>query len=160
MVIDTQKAMRAVKQLPFCYLCGKALTAPRNNDHVPPSTIFLDCDRNFPLILPTHVTCNGDRSREDQAIGQLIGVLHGKDPHGPHNRLNVVGGRFEDGTQGIAVEGLELRAIIRRWIRGFHAALYGEFLPDGSRVFMTSPPLPEWKSGEDGGQSIPIAGVV
>jgi hypothetical protein len=158
MILATQKAMRAVKQLPFCYLCGERLTDPRNDDHIPPSSIFLRGDRDFPLILPTHVRCNSDRSLEDQVIGQLIGFLHGKAPHGPQNKLWIKGGRFKDGTPGIAVQGLDLRAIIRRWIRGFHAALYREFLPDG--LFLTSPPLPEWKPLEDDGQVVPVSDVV
>src|SRR5438093_1112647 len=143
MILDSQRAIRSAQGLPFCYLCGKPLADPRNDDHVPPSSIFLTADRNFPLTLPTHVKCNSDRSAEDQVIGQLIGLLHGKSPKVTHNKLKVKVGEFEDGTPVMAVEGLDLRAIIRRWIRGFHAALYQEFLPETNNSFMTGPPLPE-----------------
>jgi hypothetical protein len=117
MILDTQRAMRTVQQLPFCYLCGELLTEPKNIDHVPPSTIFLDDDRHFPLTLLPHVRCNDDRSKEDQSIGQLIGLLHDGGLPSHHRKLRIVGGQFEDGTQGIVVDGLNLRAIIRRWVR-------------------------------------------
>ena len=76
MMLDTQQAMRRVKELPFCYLCGEKLSEPQNDDHVPPTSIFLPDDRNVPLILPTHKKCNNDRSDEDQLIGQLIDILN------------------------------------------------------------------------------------
>jgi hypothetical protein len=106
------------------------------------------------------VKCNSDRSAEDQVIGQLIGLLHGKSPNVTHNKLKVNVGEFEDGTPVMAVEGLDLRAIIRRWIRGFHAALYKEFLPETTTSFMTSPPLPEGKPHRNGGEFLPVAEVL
>lgn len=108
MILDSQKVIYDVRALQFCYLCGEALTVARNVDHVPPSSIFLSADRDFPLILPTHIKCNGDRSFEDQVIGQLIGLLHGKSPNAVHNKLKVQIGPFADGTLGMAVEGLDL----------------------------------------------------
>ena len=42
-----------------------------------------------------------------------------------------------------------LRAIIRRWVLGFHAALYREFLNAGQGVRMTVPPLAEEKSRDN-----------
>jgi hypothetical protein len=160
MVIDTQKAMRKVRALPFCYLCGDPLTDPQNDDHVPPTAIFLNGDRNFPLILPTHDRCNGDRSSEDQVIGQLVGVLHGKAPDARHDKLDVKPVLFEDGTVGAAVRDVDLRAIIRRWVRGFHAALYEEFLPDKARMFSTCPPLPEAQRPNGEVRPVPVASVL
>jgi hypothetical protein len=29
MILDTQKAMRAIQKLPFCYLCGEPMADPR-----------------------------------------------------------------------------------------------------------------------------------
>lgn len=127
---------------------------------MPPNAIFDKADRDFPLILPTHRKCNGDRSAEDQVIGQLVGILHRKQPNPKHNKLKVKVGFFEDGAPAVAIEGLDLRAIIRRWVRGFHAALYREFLPDDAGLFMTSPPLPEGKPQQDGGQFMPVAAAV
>ena len=46
-----------------CYLCGRPLTKPIDDDHVPPSMFFakaLRKDRNFTklLTIPVHVACN------------------------------------------------------------------------------------------------------
>ena len=135
--------MRQVQNLPFCYLCGEPLAPPRNRDHVPPSSIFLAEGRDFPLVLPAHVRCNSSRTDEDRLIGGLVGVLHGKPPDPRYHPINPSAGRFPDGSLGLAVTGFDLRAIIRRWVRGFHAALYREYLADDMGRFMTTPPLAE-----------------
>jgi hypothetical protein len=160
MMLDNQNAMRKVQKLPFCYLCGKRLVDPRNDDHVPPDAIFRSADRNFPLTLPTHEKCNGDRSAEDQVIGQLVGLLHRKSLDPRQNKLTVQSGRFPDGTTGAALYDIDLKAIIRRWVRGFHSALYGEFLPDDSGLFMTSLPLPEGEPTGVGGRFNQIPAVI
>ncbi len=160
MILDTQQAMREVKALPFCYLCGEKLSEPQNEDHVPPANIFETADRNFPLKLPTHEKCNGDRSAEDQLIGQLINLLHKKAPDSRHKKLDVKAVKSPDGKLLAAVYGLNLRAIIRRWVRGFHAALYKEFIPEFPGQFMTSTPLPAADPIEKGGNIIPVQAVV
>ena len=107
-----------------------------------PSAIFLEPDRNFPLILPTHYLCNHDRHLEDQTIGPLVGILHNQAPDPEHLRMQLMAGIAADGQPFVAAGGFDLRAIIRRWVFGFHAALYGEFLNAGQQ-FMTFPPLAE-----------------
>lgn len=58
-----------------------------------------------------------------------------------HNKLGVtLLGRLPDGSPAAAVT--DIRDAIRRWVRGFHAALYREYLPAGA-TFATYPPLPE-----------------
>ena len=160
-ILDTQKAMRGVRNLAFCYLCGDSLdrTGKPNPDHVPPSGLFAIADRDFPLILPTHRECNARQSADDQVVGQLVGVLHGRRPNPEHKKFRVSVGRFEDGTPAVAVGGLNLRSIIRRWIRGFHAALYKEYLP-GSALFSTCPPLPEAELSSGGPKFMPVGEVV
>jgi hypothetical protein len=149
--LKTQQALRPIQRLPFCYLCGQAFLPgdDRNVDHVPPTTIFLAADRDFPLILPTHTICNAGRSVEDQTIGQLLGILHNRAPSSQQNKLKFEFGELPDGQTVVAVGGLDLRGIIRRWVRGFHAALYREFLPD-AYLFMTNPPLAEGERSADG----------
>ena len=143
--ISAEKELKNIKRnLQFCYLCGQVLTSRphRNKDHIPPSGLFAPADRSKPLILPTHCLCNGSRSKEDQTIGQLVGVLHGRRVNPNHNKLQIRVGRFNDGSRGAALEGFDLKEAIRRLVRGFHAALYGEYLsPNGS--FATYTPLPE-----------------
>ncbi|MGD0947846.1 MAG: hypothetical protein ABSA52_10475 [Candidatus Binatia bacterium] len=53
----------------------------------------------------------------------------------------------EDGSLLGVLTNANLREIIRRWVRGFHAALYGEYLP-ANATFATYPPLPEGKKVE------------
>ena len=160
-ILDTQKAMRDVQRLSFCYLCGGNFdrTEKSNPDHVPPSGLFAVADRDFPLILPTHRKCNESQSANDQVVGQLVGVIHGRRPNPKHKKLRVSLGRFEDGAPAIAVGGLNLRSIIWRWIRGFHAALYREYLPESAR-FLTCPPLPEAEFAAGGPKFMPIQEVI
>src|SRR5207244_2023671 len=85
--------LRAVQNLPFCYLCGKAFVAgdPKNRDHVPPECVFLESDRE-PLLLRTHPTCNQSYQLIDERIGQLIALKYGKLPSKPeHDRLKFAG---------------------------------------------------------------------
>jgi len=55
---------------PKCYLCGEALSAPINRDHVPPRRFFApELRKQFKvtelITLPTHVSCN-ERWRLDE----------------------------------------------------------------------------------------------
>ena len=142
--LTTHKALQGVATLPFCYLCGGSFASSEatDRDHVPPSGLFAKADRTAPLILRTHRRCNQGRSAEDQAIGQLVGVLHGRLVNRRHNKLRIALGRSVDGGSAVAATDINIRAAIRRWVRGFHAALYREYLPEDS-LFATYPPLPE-----------------
>lgn len=115
--LRTQQAVRPAQDPAFCYLCGQRFQdgEHKNRDHVPPSAIILEPDRNFPLILPTHYACNHDRHLEDQTIGQLVGILHEQAPDTEHLRMQLMAGIAADGQAG----GFDLRAIIRRWVIGF-----------------------------------------
>jgi hypothetical protein len=48
---------------------------------------------------------------------------------------------------------------VRRWVRGFHTALYGEYLPE-SAGFLTSPPLPEAEPPAEASRFVPVQDVV
>ncbi|MGH9409247.1 MAG: hypothetical protein ACRD1V_07315 [Vicinamibacterales bacterium] len=56
--------------------------------------------------------------------------------------MQLIAGIAPDGGPFVAAAGFDLRAIIKRWVFGFHAALYREFLTAG-QSFMTFPPLAE-----------------
>lgn len=145
-VLDSQQSVRSVQGLPFCYLCGAVFegdSASRNRDHVPPSSLFLPEDRNHPLILPTHTACNGNRAAEDQMLGSLVGLLHGKAPSPKARRVPLRPAHGSEGEVLAILQGVELREPIRRWVRGFHAALYGEYLDGSAARFSTTPPAPE-----------------
>src|SRR5438128_598782 len=124
--MTTQKAMRDVRALPLCYLCTQPFTPTDtiDDDHVPPTGLFANADRNFPLILPTHKKCNRERSADDQVVSQLVGLLHGRLHNRRHSKLKLFAGQTDAGLPLAAVAGLDLRWIVRRWVRGFHAALY------------------------------------
>jgi hypothetical protein len=117
----------------FCYLCGRAWSDGDacNRDHVPNKSIFANGDRNPPLILRVHECCNTFHSSEDEAIGQLVSLLHRDNPTSRDARkLNAFPYyHAETGEMAAVVEGLPLWRIIARWVRGFHAALYREPLP-------------------------------
>jgi hypothetical protein len=117
----------------FCYLCGGAwVTADKQNrDHIPNKSIFARADRNPPLILRVHQRCNTAHSAEDQAIGQLVSLLHQENPTPKDvSTLNVSPHvDAESGALLAVVECLPLLRIIARWVRGFHAALYRGVLP-------------------------------
>lgn len=130
--LTTQNELRTARNLKFCYLCGKpfAEDVKPNRDHVPPKRLFAEADRTPPLILPTHDTCNNVQSSYDEQVGQLVSLLWRESP-GPKDvsslRLSM---HAPDGMVPFgAVEALNLRSIIARWLKGFHAALYREFLP-------------------------------
>jgi hypothetical protein len=131
-------------------LCGKpfAEKAEKTRDHVPPKAIFATEDRGCPLILPTHLSCNGAQSNYDEIVGQLISAIYGKYPEPKNIRLNVeVAESAATGTPAAWITGTNFHRIIGRWLRGFHAALYGEYLPDNDGTkdgtkFSFDPPFP------------------
>ena len=139
--LTTQQDFRKVQKLPFCYLCGEQFKPDdnTNKDHMPPSSLFLDEDRDVPLILPTHVECNASEQVSDELLAQLIKLIHGwplKPGHRPLD-LTVV---WRGGKPVTLSRGWNIHAFIRRCVRGFHAALYGQWLPsDTWNVF--HPPL-------------------
>jgi len=128
--LSAQKDFRSPHRLGFCYICGRGFEAGerRNRDHVPPTSIFAKGDRTPSLILPAHPQCNERQSGDDEAIGQLISLLHGQ-ALAPRSKLRA-GLRAVPGSPvpvGL-VTGIHIRRIIARWVCGFHAALYREAL--------------------------------
>jgi hypothetical protein len=83
------------------------------------------CYRSPPLLLPTHRACNGGENLADEKIGQLIALRYGRVPEDPKNRRL----EFALGDGHAAVVNCDVDAAVWRWIRGFHAALYGGPLP-------------------------------
>jgi hypothetical protein len=142
--LTTQSQLAAVQNLDFCYHCGKSLRGygPIDRDHVPPKSIFAVIDRTPSLILPTHKSCNQGESSIDEHIGQLLSSMHGKMPSPGRLRLHLSGHENPESGERVAVlSGLDLKAAIWRCIRGFHAALYREFLPESTEKAIL-PPFP------------------
>lgn len=132
--ILTQRAAKEAKRIQFCYLCGKKLLRDhRNDDHVPPKALFSKDDRAKGPVLKlwTHPECNARCSAEDERTAQLLSTVlwnDGIDPQRSH--LKLIRNRVDQhGNKLDGVSGANLDWSIVRWIRGFHAALYGEFAP-------------------------------
>ena len=143
--IASQRDARAVKKLPFCYVCGNAFENRDDvtDDHVPPQTAFLPEDReNFPLVLPAHKGCNNNFNLEDEIFGQIIGL--GQETEQKQDRLRIYGGSDNAGNTFALLENFDMRGAIQRWVMAFHAALYQEPLPPLTK-FSTQTPFPSGK---------------
>lgn len=142
-ILRTQGELRAVQNLPFCAICGEPFADDERptRQHTPPKAVFAKADRDPPLIVAAHKSCNANQSGLDTAIGQLVAVLHGRYPKTTREVALRVG-EFPVSARRttVGVEGLPLRAIVFRWLRCFHAALYGEYLIDrGGNFFAPFP---------------------
>jgi hypothetical protein len=140
-ILRSHKDFRPIQQLGFCYLCGEPFTEvdASTGDHVPPRSIFARADRAPPLKLPVHDKCNQGQSQDDEVIGQLISLLHGKTLTKAKQRFRAVTADLGDKEPFVGVTDLPLPKIIWRWVRGFHAALYREPLPLNSYYSLMSP---------------------
>ncbi len=117
-------------KLPFCYLCGKNFGPKEKTtrDHLPPSALFRREDRDIPLVLPTHEACNAREHADDELLGLLIATIQGWPLPTKHRYMqgDVIGGG--PGLRTLSKQ-LNLPRFIIRCVRGFHTALYGEWLP-------------------------------
>ena len=151
--ITTRDEARRVQNLEYCYLCGRPFTEEDTStkDHVPPTKIFLEEDRDFPLWLPAHSGCNCEQSGDDELMAQLFGFVHGRPPSEKRLKLDFQG--MEDtstGSQTIGLADPGLRGVVFRWVRGFHAALYDEFVPADMPLRAIHMPFPSGRELEDG----------
>jgi hypothetical protein len=80
--LQTQKDIRAVQRLPFCYLCGNHLLEDdvTDGDHLPAKAAFNARDRARALKLRTHKRCNANLSVDDKKLGQLIAIRRRESP--------------------------------------------------------------------------------
>ena len=131
--LKEQKDFRAIQKLAFCYSCGKDFlpSDKANRDHIPPRSCFAAQDKHFPLVLPTHSICNHVYGDLDEKIGQVISLKHSGLPSQPRNlKIKFERVKIElTGSDPIGVNNVDISGAIWRWIRGFHAALYREYLP-------------------------------
>jgi hypothetical protein len=142
--LTTQKELQSIQKLGFCYFCGEPFDnedkSDINRDHVPPRALFAKPDRTCPLILPSHEECNSSQSQVDEVVGQLVSVLHGRYPTPRNVRLDVDVIVPQPGGVPIAgLKNLNFQSVLIRWIRAFHAALYGEYLENNTRHALHPP---------------------
>ena len=141
--LSKQSELRRVRDLPFCHLCGRRFKADdrTDHDHVPPRACFDKVDRNPTLKLKAHVCCNNSNKLHDEKVGELIAVERRQSVSGV-NRLHI--SLFQELRTGFfvgAAHNLDLIGCIRRWVGGFHAALYLEPLSPRA-FFQITPPVP------------------
>lgn len=134
MEISSQKQLRSHGTPAFCYLCGEKLDGQGsiNRDHCPPKGLFAHADReNFPIILPTHESCNNSWKEADELIGIITDALHSRKKSQDSaytSRLETEFVGFGE-SHAASVSNLPLAPMAARIVRGMHALLYKEFLP-------------------------------
>lgn len=143
--LTTQKETREVRDLPFCYICGNNFEdgISTNHDHVPPESIFDKSDRDFPLKLAIHEKqCHRPMNLDDEILGQLVALIHGKQPSENNDKLKIdIYRRSVTGRVMASFSQRNLEFLLRRWLSGFHAALYR--VPMGSKTkFEIQTPFP------------------
>ena len=151
--LATQKDARAVRDLPFCYICGNRIDASDsiNYDHVPPESIFDKPDRNFPLKLAIHEErCHSPMNLDDEVLGQLIALIHGKQPSERNDKLKIdIYQRTDTESPMASFSQRNIEFLLERWIKGFHAALYREPLAADTKFAIQTPfPSGIVKNGE------------
>lgn len=143
--LTTQKEAREVRDLPFCYMCGNEFEdgVAINHDHVPPESIFDKSDRDFPLKLAIHEErCHREMNLDDEVMGQLVALIHGKQPSEKNDKLKIgIYRRINTGRIMASFNQRNIEFLLRRWLSGFHAALYHEPL-DGNTKFAIQTPFP------------------
>jgi hypothetical protein len=139
--ISTNQDCSAVQKLAFCYLCGAEFKPAdvKTRDHLPPQTVFALADKKKgPVLwLPAHKPCNEAEGLIDQKLGQLIGMRRFEVPATRRDR-QLKFTIFPRQALG-AITNLNVDQAIWRWVRGFHAALYREHMPNAPMRALTTP---------------------
>lgn len=136
-ILQFPKDFQAVRKLPFCYICGKEFVEDdiKSYDHVPPKNAFNAKDKEPPLKLKTHKSCNEKYSSDDKKMGHLIRLSRGDIPS--TKALNIVHYPISNMA---AVDNVNVAAQAWRWVKGFHAALYSKkFLGAKGNIEMPFP---------------------
>ncbi|MCK5113300.1 MAG: hypothetical protein KAR11_00875 [Phycisphaerae bacterium] len=87
----------------------------------------------------------------DEMLAQLIAVLHGKHPKERHNKWKFGATKLPGSkhSSGIAYNGCDLKPRVWRCIKGFHAALYNEYLETNGHANVHLPfPEAQWEGNE------------
>ena len=138
----TAKQLQSAQTLPFCYVCGELFVAgvARNMDHVPPRACFAVGDRGSPLKLPTHSACNAAYAITDERVGQFMSTIDKRPP--PPGKLRIkslVQPIGHTGKAQVTMTNVNIYGTVERWVRAFHAALYGEPAPPETRFGIQTP---------------------
>jgi len=149
--LKTQEEARYIRDLSFCYLCGKDFKTGDsiNYDHIPPKSVFDNPDRNFPIKLSTHEKCHSPINLDDEVLGQLVALIHGKQPSENNDKLKLDFYQLKESGETIAAfSQRNIEFLLKRWLRGFHTALYHEPLEENTH-FEIHPPFPSGNIKEE-----------
>lgn len=110
---------------------------------MPPRKVFSRNGRTDPLVLPAHTLCNSKYSDRDEKIAQLLRLQVPDEYTWESNQL-----KFKLTEQQIQaypglslarIEGSQLFSSVRRWINGFHAALYRQAVYQNAKLSIILP---------------------
>lgn len=144
--LRVHKDFQSVRNLPFCYLCGRDFVEGDllSGDHVPPKATFNARDRQPHLKLQTHKACNESFSVEDKKVAQLIAMRRWE---GPSSERDAALEFAVYPGFGAGVTNLDVDQAVWRWIGGFHAALYRQPLLTDHRSIVTPLPRADMSTG-------------
>jgi len=138
----------------FCYLCGHRLPDKPQTEHVVPRAVLGTpaCNAPFPVTLPVHPDCDAKAKQYNDNAIQLFHQVKTKPTEAwPAKHLKNLpirptvipsGGELKRVFTGIA----PLLDGVADWVRGFHAALYDQYL-DRDTPLVVFPPAPAANSG-------------
>lgn len=157
--ITTERALQACRRRrAFCYLCAKPFipsdfeNKATNSDHVIPFSLPHRLDKSVPLKLETHEQCNSTKKERDTLLAQIVGMKQARYPLDRDRKFDAYA--FEVAGSDIpagAIDYFPMDEYIWEWVRGFHAALYEEPLPETEqhKVFVPFP------AGDDPAHPVP-----
>lgn len=146
-VLTQSEMQEARSHIDFCYVCGNPL--PQRGpgfrkqvvgEHVVPRNLLGQPPRRdaWAVVLDMHPACEETAKRVDDDLLSVLQKINTNDradwPDAGHVRnldFEMVVATIGDGSRGIPAFG-NAEPVLKgawTWIRGLHAALYGEFLP-------------------------------
>ncbi len=77
---------------------------------------------------------------DDEVLGQLVALIHGKQPSENNDKLKLDFYQIKGSEETMAAfSQRNIEFLLKRWLRGFHTALYHEPLDNNSRFAIQTP---------------------
>lgn len=148
--ITTQRAAQAARRaITHCYICSDPLPERgrtgwkelTSRDHVIPASILsLAGDvpgSEWPLILDIHRDCEAAHKRHRDQMAKILQVMGAAGPRawkpeelGRFRKQCTIGWQSVNGRRAPVIGNMDDALLAAHiWVRGFHAALYGQVLP-------------------------------
>lgn len=141
----------------FCYLCGNSFknfngSKPRGSkvEHLIPKGILGkgDSASKTPATLWVHSDCDALNKQSFDNSVVAFHKLHLENPDDWNPRMAMQAKslfskrlKHETGLDIPAIDGEQLTRLCKLWVTGFHALLYGTYLPDRKGILTTIPPF-------------------